>query len=59
MLPLLFLLLAVLTSARQWRSIDDALLPLVAQMQPEPWTDVASGHLERMLIPRVAGTENK
>ncbi|KAJ9103686.1 hypothetical protein QFC20_004689 [Naganishia adeliensis] len=58
MLPLLFLLLAVLTSARQWRSIDDALLPLVAQMQPEPWTDVTSGHLGRMLIPRVAGTEN-
>jgi hypothetical protein len=59
MLPLLLLLLAAITSARPWRSIDDALLPLVAQMQPEPWTDVTTGHLGRMLIPRIAGTENK
>ncbi|KAI5450801.1 hypothetical protein NCC49_002807 [Naganishia albida] len=59
MLPFLpLLLLAALTSARQWRSLDDSQLPLIAQMAPSPWQDVTSGHLGRMLIPRVAGTEN-
>lgn len=60
MLPFLpLLLLAAFTSARQWRSLDDSQLPLIAQMAPSPWQDVTSGHLGRMLIPRVAGTENK
>lgn len=62
-LPLLLLLLIPQSLARQkqrdFRTLDDSLLASIAAADPQPWKDVESGHLGRLLVPRVAGTENK
>ena len=45
--------------SRDFRTLDDAVLPLVARADPPPWRGVAEGHLGRMLVPRAAGSEGK